>query len=492
MYRIILISILIGVSEFLNSQEEILSNKAQYENFLANKVENAITKILGPSQVKVLVDITMDYNKIEKVEYEKINKVKENFIAAKEAGDISGKDYLMPGFEIPKVESSANEPRSYTKQLIIPSNLIKKIKVNLIVNDKLDENTVKNITNMTREILNLDEKRGDEIVVLKSFFAPMWKTIWYDPSSLNFIMKYIILSIVGIISLLIVAMGFLKLASAMNTMAKVQQTHQITMEVGGGGIQGPPGIGLDITRPLLASKEKTFSEETSQESSLSEKIYFDIKPHQIDALVNLMIKEDPSNVAIIVDHLRDDIKAEFLKRLPQDFASDIILSLAQMRFIDRDTIMQIKEELETRLSGVVGGVNTALKLIENLNWIEKSRYLKNIESKHPEVYREIRKHFVLLEDLKYLDDKDMSILISQTSIDDWANVFGIIDDEFKERLKGEFSQTALKIIEEKSKDVITNEKIEKAISNIMTVVDNLIKEGRIKKPQIDFNLLEKR
>jgi flagellar motor switch protein FliG len=343
---------------------------------------------------------------------------------------------------------------------------------------------------MTREILNLDEKRGDEIVVLKSFFAPMWKTIWYDPNSLNFIMKYIILSIVGIISLLIVAMGFLKLASAMNTMAKVQQTHQITMEVGGGGIQGPTGVSLDMTKPLLASKEKTVSEETSQESSLSEKIYFDIKPHQIDALVNLMIKEEPSNVAIIVDHLRDDIKAEFLKRLPQDFASDIILSLAQMRFIDRDTIMQIKEELETRLSGLVGGVNTALKLIENLSWIEKSRYLKNIESKHPEIYREIRKHFVLLEDLKYLDDKDMSILISQTSIDDWANVFGIIDDEFKERLKGEFSQTALKIIEEKSKDVITNEKIEKAISNIMTVVDNLIKEGRIKKPQIDFNLLE--
>jgi len=492
MCRIILISILMVVSEFLNSQEEVLSNKAQYENFLANKVENAITKILGPSQVKVLVDITMDYSKIEKVEYEKINKVQENFIASKEAGDISGKEYLMPGFEIPKVESSGNEPRSYTKQLIIPSNLIKKIKVNLIVNEKLDENTVKNITNMTREILNLDEKRGDEIVVLKSFFAPMWKTIWYDPNSLNFIMKYIILSIVGIISLLIVAMGFLKLASAMNTMAKVQQTHQITMEVGGGGLQGQPGIGFDMTRPLLASKEKVVSEQIPEESSLSEKIYFDIKPHQIDALVNLMIKEDPSNVAIIVDHLRDDIRAEFLKRLPQDFASDIILSLAQMRFIDRDTIMQIKEELETRLSGVVGGVNTALKLIENLSWIEKSRYLKNIESKHPEVYREIRRHFVLLEDLKYLDDKDMSILISQTSIDDWANIFGIIDDEFKERLKGEFSQTALKIIEEKSKDVITNEKIEKSISNIMTVVDNLIKEGRIKKPQIDFNLLEKR
>mgnify|MGYP001067206491 CR=1 FL=1 len=482
--------IILTLSCFLNSQEEVLSNKAQYENFLANKVENAITKILGPSQVKVLVDITMDWSKIEKVEYEKLSKVKENFSALKEAGDISGKEYLMPGFEILKLESNSNEPKSYTKQVIIPSNMIKKIKINLIVNEKLDENIVRNITNMTKEILNLDEKRGDEVVVLKAFFAPLWKTIWYDPNSLNFIMKYIILSIVGIISLLIVAMGFLKLASAMNTMAKVQQTHQITMEVGGGG-GGGSVLGFDLAnKPLLVQEKKTEVQGLSE--TLNEKIYFDVKPYQIDALVNLMKKEDPSNVAIIVDHLRDDIKAEFLKRLPENFVSDIILSLAQIRFIDRDTIMQIKEELETRLSGVVGGVDTALKLMNNLGWIEKSRYLKHIESKQPEVYREIRKHFVMFDDLKTLAERDFSILISQTSVDDWANVFNIIDEEFKEKLKGEFSQTALKIIEEKSKDVISNEKIENSISKIMSVVDNLINEGRIKKPEINFNLIEKR
>jgi len=487
-----LIIIILGLSGlFLNSQEEVLSNKAQYENFLANKVENAITKVLGPSQVKVLIDVTMDYSKIEKVDYEKTKETRENFTAAKEAGDISGKDYLMPGFEIPRLESKGNEPRSYTKQLIIPSNLIKKIKINLIVNEKLDNNTITNITNMTKEILNLDEKRGDEIVVLKSFFAPMWKTIWYDPNSLNFIIKYIIISIVGIISLLIVAMGFLKLASAMNTMAKVQQTHQITMEVGQGA-NPMLSSNLDITKALPLSTKREEGSEEIEESDLMGKIYFDIKPYQIDALVNLMIKEDPQNVAIIVDHLKDDIKSEFLKKLPQDFASDIILSLAQMRFIDRETILHIKEELETRLSGVVGGVNVAVKLVENLNWIEKARYLKNMEIRQPDIYKEIRKSVMIIDDVKYLDSKDISIIISQTSIDDWSNIFNILDDELKEKLKNEFSGTSWKIIEEKAKEATTNEKVEKSLSSIMNSISDLIKDGRIKKPEIEFNLLEKR
>ncbi|MGC8867782.1 MAG: hypothetical protein ACP5PA_06205, partial [Elusimicrobiales bacterium] len=41
----------------LSSQEEVVENKARYENFLSGKLENALTKILGPNQVKVLVDV---------------------------------------------------------------------------------------------------------------------------------------------------------------------------------------------------------------------------------------------------------------------------------------------------------------------------------------------------------------------------------------------------------------------------------------------------
>lgn len=478
---------------FLLSQEEILDNKAKYENFLAGKIENALTKILGPNQVKVLVDITMDYSKIEKVEYEKDKEAKEigRFSLEKEAGDTSGVEYLMPGFQVPVIGSKdeSNFPKSYTRQLMIPSNLIKKIKVSLLVNEEINDSMISSITNITKQVLSLDEKRGDEVVVIKSFFAPIWRTIWYDTQSLNFIIKYLILSIVGIISLLIVAMGFLKLASAMNTMAKVQQTHQITMEVGGGqmlsggGVGGPENLLSMAKTSNIAELPKSGSAELQEEG---EKIYFNIKPYQIDALVSLMIKEDPSNVAIVVDHLKDDIKKEFISRLPDEFAAEVLKGLAQIRFIDKDTIMTLKEELESRLDGVTGGLRNTVELLSQMGWLEKSKIVKNIEEKYPELYIELKKHIVLFDDIKFFEPNDISIIVSSTSIEDWANVLQVVDGVLMEKLKSEFSQTAWRIIEEKSRGEIPKEKVERSISNIMGIVEKLIAEGRIKKP--DFNV----
>lgn len=486
-------SVIIFFSVNLNSQQEILENKAAYENFLSGKLENALTKILGPNQVKVLVDVTMDYSKIEKVEYEK-GKDKEKqsmqFSLEKEAGDISGVEYLMPGFQVPTIPSKSddNYPKSYTKQLLIPSNLIKKIKVSLIVNENVSNQMISNLSNITKQVLSLDEKRGDEVVVIKSLFAPIWKTIWYDPQSVNFIIKYIILSLVGIISLLIVAMGFLKLASAMNTMAKVQQTHQITMEVGAGQVGGSAfsGVFADVAKPqgLLETSKSSVHTEGEEES---DKIYFNVKPYQVDALVNLMIKEDPSNVAIVVDHLKDDVKKEFISRLPEEFAAEVVRGLSQIRFIDKDTIMTLKEELETRLDGVTGGVKNTIELLEKMDWLGKSRIVKNIEDKYPDLYVELKKHIFLFEDIKFFEPNEISIIISSTNIEDWANVFSIIDNTFKEKLKSEFSQTAWKIIEEKSKGEIPKEKIEKSVSAIMGAIEKLINEGRIKKPQMNIS-----
>lgn len=472
----------------LSSQEEVVENKARYENFLSGKLENALTKILGPNQVKVLVDVTMDYSKIEKVEYERNKEKKESlkFSLEKEAGDISGVEYLMPGFQVPTIATKEDDfPKSYTKQLLIPSNMIKRIKVSLIVNENINNQMVSAITDITKQVLSLDEKRGDQVIVIKSFFAPMWKTIWYDPQSFNFIMRYIILSLVGVISLLIVAMGFLKLASAMNTMARVHQTHQITMEVNPGQGQGllPQGVVIpDMSKPQGFIEGAKISSETAEENA--EKVYFNVKPYQIDALVSLMIKEDPSNVAIVVDHLRDDIKKEFISRLPENFVAEVIKGLSQIRFIDKDTILTLKEELEARLDGVIGGVRNTIELLSHMGWLEKSRIVKNIEVKYPELYLELKKRILLFDDLEYFQPEEISIIVSSTNIEDWANVFSIMNEGLKDKLKAELSSTAWKIIEEKSKGEIAKDKIESSISAIMSSVEKLISEGRIKKPEI--------
>ena len=101
--------------------------KAQHEKFLAQKVDDVLVKLLGPNQAKVIVETSMDFTKTEKVEYEKEKEGDKNpFKVQGQAGDVSGIEYLMPGFGIPK-SGGGDSPKSYTKQMAFPSVFIKKI-----------------------------------------------------------------------------------------------------------------------------------------------------------------------------------------------------------------------------------------------------------------------------------------------------------------------------------------------------------------------------
>jgi len=473
-------------SSFTFAQEIPYEEKAKYEKFLAQKVEDVVIKVLGPNQAKAMVEIEMDFTRTEKIIYEK--NPKRDFIRQDAAGDISGIEYLMPGFGISVRD---DENKSYSKQFIFPSSFVKKIKVTLLVNKSLEETTIVSIKDIAYEVLNLDEKRGDEIVIVRSEFAPLWKNIWYNQESMNFIVKYIILSFLGIISLVIVAIGFLKLAGAMNTMAKVQQSHQITMELSGAGegfTGSSPMSSMASLGSIESKKQDLLGAEKAAFQEESEKIYFNIKPHQIDALVELMVKENPSNVAIVVNHLPENIKNEFLSRLPKDFVAEIIAGLSNIRFLEQEAIMSLKDELETRLSGAVGGLRDVLDSMEKMTYTEKSAMIKTMEKKYPELAFKLRNILLLPDDIYSLDENHLSILVSATSMDDWAIVYSKIPFEFRERLKAQFSDTAWKIIEEKNKYEKPSDKfIEDSVSNIIGVLEKLIKEGRVKKPVYEFN-----
>lgn len=449
--------------------------KAKYEKFLSQKIDDVLIKLLGPNQAKAIVETEMDFTKTEKVEYAK-EEDKNKFKLDSQSGDTTGIEYLMPGFGLP-INDSGKE-RSYNKQLIFPSNFIKKIKITVLVNKNMSDDVISSIKQMVAEIVSIKLERGDEIVILKSNFAPLWKTIWYNPESMSFVVKYIVLSILGIISLIIVAIGFLKLAASMNTMTKVQQMHQITMEMNNPSGQlfqgGIPNVSLDFN-----SKNK--GEELKEEKQ-EEKIYFNIMLHQVNALVALMSKEDPANVAIVANHLRDNIKDEFIKRLPQEFAAEVIASLSKIRFVEQEVIYTLKDELENRLSGAMGGVEEAIGSFEKMDYILRGKMIKNLEAKYPEIAYEIKKKVLFFEDIFGLKEDELSILISSTNIDDWANIYALFDDSFREIFKKQLSDVAMKIIEEKNKySSIPENKINDSIGNIMKSFVKLESEGRIVK-----------
>ncbi|MCK5584024.1 MAG: hypothetical protein KAI33_09540, partial [Elusimicrobiales bacterium] len=384
-------------------------------------------------------------------------------------------------------EESKSEDKSYNKQFLYPSTFVKKLDVTVMINKKIEDKEVANIRIVVAQLLRIDIKRGDSLSIVKAAFSPLWKTIWYTPAAISMVLKYVVLTFMGIIAMIVVSIGFLKLAGAMSTMAKVQQSHQITMDLGkessgsgSGGVEGGEVAAL----PDIGRKQKEdLTPSESDEDDINKSIVFNVRQDQVVFLVNIMIKEEPANVALILTHLQPNIRAEFFKKLPPKFASDIMANMSKVRFIEPDTILTLKEEIERRLSGAVGGVPKVLEALEGVSLKSKKEMIDELRKNHPVVAAQVKKNVLLIEDLIFCSDKDLSLIISKIKTEEWASAMWDILDPLKERIRQQMADKTWQMIEQSmSYGSPSSERIDQSMEKIIETVFTLIKEGAVSNP----------
>lgn len=456
-------------------------DKAKYERALEQKVDEVLVRLLGPNQAKVVVEATMDFTRTEKLEVSsEASPDKTNpFKWQGAGGDAQSGDYLMPGF--PAYAMGGGDNKEYKRQLMFPSAFVKRMSVSIIVNRTLPDQDAENIRRVASEMLGLDQARGDQLAVIKAPFAPLWRTIWYTPEAISMVMKYVMFSLMGIIGMIVVSVGFLKLAGAMNTMAKVQQSHQITMDLGKGALPGEPAAGLPALPGASHSPKATGEEEGPRGEG--DRVEFNVRLEQVPFLLSLMIGEDPSNVALVAEHLSLEVRSEFLKRLPPSFASEVIINMSKIRFVEAEIIVTLKDELERRLSGAVGGVGGVLGSIEGLGLGAKRTILSELARKQPELAAEVRRHVLMPDDLALLAEKDLSLLVSAVKVEEWGPALSELPEAVRDRIKTQMAEKTWLMIEQSmSYAAPSAERTEAALEGIMAKAALMIKEGRIANP----------
>ena len=482
----------------VHGQNMPLDDKARYERSLEAKVDEVLMRLLGPNQAQVVVQASMDFTRTEKVDMtSRIPSGSAPGGTAKEGlfkSDGSSTDnqvfaeYLLPGFPSMVGGTGRPENTSYQRQMLYPSSFITKLVVTVILNKELPDSEGQAVRSVVLEILAMDQKRGDELIIVKTPFAPFWRTIWYTPEAMSLVFKYGILTIMGIVAMVVVAIGFLKLAGAMNTMAKAQQGHQITMDMGKGfgGMPALPGsstVGglLDIT-----VGDKMLGEKKEKEKGGGgdyEKVVFNVTPDQAVFLVDMMVSEDPANVALVAAHLPSDTRSEFLRILPPNAASEVISHLARVRFVEPDVVNTIKDEIERRLSGAVGGVQQVIEVLDKVNLRAKKEMLQHLSEKDPDTARLVRNKIFLPEDLGRLSEKDMSVLISNFKIESLACAIWEFPQELKDAIKKQMADKTWQMVEQTMKyGAPSRESSEKAVEELVESALKLMKEGRIANP----------
>jgi flagellar motor switch protein FliG len=459
-----------------------IEEKAKFEKALEERANNVLLYILGPNRARVVVDATLDFTRTEKFEVKNGAELDKNsmFLWQNVGAQTSGPE-LLPGIPSQEPLPNVNTARSYERSNSFPAAFVKALKVTVIVDSSVDVTQRDMIRRALTEALNLQAERKDEkggrigediMDVVPANFAPAWKTIWYTPESAGLLFKYALISLMTLITLIVVAACFLKLAEAMDSMAQAQ-AHQLQMDFGqkeGAGAKEEEGAG----------EEK---KEESREEIQQTKIVFNVKPEQIETLLELVRGQDPENIALITAHLPPEVKKDFLRRLATSVYSEVIFHLGRVKFIDQEVVATIKDELERRLESAVGGRSNLLEMVEASDLKSKRELLRLLEERDPDMAQELRQKILLFEDLAELEEKDWSLVFSVVTLEEWAFALYDAPEEVVEALKSQMLPKTWAILSQMMQVGRPSEgAIEQSHEKIVGSVWKLVAEGRITNP----------
>jgi len=485
---ILLCLLLLSTATRLRAQIIPLNEKASFEQTLDQRADAILLKILGPNRSNVLVDADIDFTRIEKVETKsgEAPNPAESYLwnSGQESGNASPE--LLPGVPVQPQAQTAELPQSYERENTYPANFVKRLHVTLVLDYAVPEATVPEIENVITNVLNLNPQRGDTLTLVRAKFAPLWKTVWYSPQTASLLVKYILLSLLSLITLTVVALCFLKLAKAMDEMARAQM-QQITMDFKG------PGAGAAESLPPptddLAELEKAelprLGAPTQGLELASEPVVFNVRAEQLDVLADMVKGEDPGNIAILASHLPPDLLQRFLKILPPEATSQVMTSLFNPRFVEPEMIMSLKEEVERRLSGTIGGPQTVVQMVQAAGVARRMEILNELAKHDPAMAEQIRSRIFLLEDIRNLSHDEWSHLLSRVRLDEMAAALSQGPQSVKDALKENVTAGTWRVIEETTARYVSDEPARRnAQIKLEEEVAKLVEEGLIDKENL--------
>jgi flagellar motor switch protein FliG len=204
------------------------------------------------------------------------------------------------------------------------------------------------------------------------------------------------------------------------------------------------------------------------------------------AIANLLSREHPQTIAIIVAYLEASQAAEVLSKLPEHIKIDVALRIASLDQISPSILGELEDVLQSQLQSYtrgrkIGGIKTVAEILNQLDRASEDLILKNIEEKDQILADEIRKLMFTFDDLVIIDDRGIQMILKEITTDDLALSLKMASDDLKSKIFKNMSQRAVQILKEEieSKGAVRLSDVEKAQMNVVRVARRLEEEGKI-------------
>jgi flagellar motor switch protein FliG len=211
--------------------------------------------------------------------------------------------------------------------------------------------------------------------------------------------------------------------------------------------------------------------------------------HNINAaqLANVLAKEQPQTIALVLAHLPPFQAAQILASLPEENQNEVILRVAKMDKADPEVVAQIEAVLRKQVSTykqtlrTVGGARAVASILNLINRSTEKRILESLKEKEWEIAEEVKKLMFVFEDLVLVEDRSMQRVLKEIDIKDVTVALKAASDEVKNKFFSNLSKRAVEMIQEELEYMgpVKLKTVEEAQQKIVNVVRTLDEQGEV-------------
>lgn len=249
--------------------------------------------------------------------------------------------------------------------------------------------------------------------------------------------------------------------------------------------------GLDYARKLL-SKSLDPKEADRIMQQISQQVrktpFAFLQKAESQNLLTFIQDEHPQTIALIVSHLPFSKASEVLGGLPVPKQIEVVKRVANMEQTNPEVITEVERGLEARLANMltqsfekIGGVDTVAEMLNLVDRTTEKSIMEGLEAEDPDLVEEIRRLMFVFEDILHVNDKGIQAVLKEVDNDEMAIALKSASPELKEKIFGNMSERAAKLIEEDMQYMgpVRLSDVEAAQQRIVDVVRRLEDAGEI-------------
>ncbi|MCX5788048.1 MAG: hypothetical protein NTX64_05995, partial [Elusimicrobia bacterium] len=283
----------------------------------------------------------------------------------------------------------------------------------------------KAIMDLVSSVLGLRPER-DTLTLVRLRFSTPWQTVWQSPDSAWLIVRYAIFISLTLVTLLVVGLCLVRLASAMSRMAEAQ-LHQIQMD-----LPKP----RELPGPLAApgrTADKAAGADGGQVIDAQADI--ELSPEHVEDLpVFLRAPENAEWALPIMFLLKPEQAAKVLTSFPDAMRRDLATRISETVQVEPEVLAAARERLKVFVESHVAGQKMLKATLALLPDDQQGSLRAHFRTSKPKLARELETSLLRFEDLAQLEPEALSNVLTEAPVERLALAMRGTEPELQQAL----------------------------------------------------------